>query len=64
MLNEPENKKGILCNITTARRDGEMKYFVNILENNEPESNLLKIPIDEFHIFYAEKKDMRQYNYF
>lgn len=50
----------MLFTIETKNR----KHYVNILDNGQPSSSLIKVPIEEMHLYFLEKKDMRLYNYF
>lgn len=40
------------------------KHYVVVLDNGEPDSNKIRISMEELFIFFQEKKDMRLYNYF
>jgi hypothetical protein len=52
--------KGMLCPMTTQ---GGVHY-VTILDNGQPESTQIRVPVDELFDYYREKKDLRLYNYF
>ena len=60
MLENEENRKGMLFTITTKNK----KHYVNILDNGQPSNTMIKVPIEEMHSFFVDKKDMRLYNYF
>jgi hypothetical protein len=48
VLQNAENKKGMLCPLTTIGG----KHYVNILDNDDPISNLIKIPMEEMVAYF------------
>jgi hypothetical protein len=58
------NFTGMLCKIVTLENN---HHEVHILDNFQPDKqppSLIKCKIEDLHQFFAEKKDMRLYNYF